>query len=133
MSRYASSDLVSEGRRTGPSQRIEEAWQGLGVSRIGGCLLPEFIGRGYGGYLLNAIVDLAWSAGPCGRLWVHTCDLDHPRALGVYQKAGFQPFRQYSQTLPDPRLAGLPLPERATSNDAATGSAEIVQLNGARG
>lgn len=96
-------------------------------------LLPEFIGRGYGGYLLNTIVDLAWSAGPCGRLWVHTCDLDHPRALGVYQKAGFQPFRQYSQTLPDPRLAGLPLPERATNGDAATGSAEIVQLNDARG
>lgn len=75
-------------------------------------LLPEFIGRGYGRYLLDAVVDLAWGAGPCQRLWVHTCDLDHPRAIGTYQRAGFRPFRQYVETLADPRLAGLPLPQR---------------------
>lgn len=74
-------------------------------------LLPDFIGRGVGRYLLDTVVDIAWT-GPTERLWVHTCDLDHPRALGVYQRAGFQPFDQWVETLPDPRLAGLPLPTR---------------------
>lgn len=74
-------------------------------------LLPDFIGVGVGRYLLDTVVDIAWS-GPTRRLWVHTCDLDHPRAIGTYQKAGFQPFDQWVETLPDPRLAGLPIPER---------------------
>src|SRR3546814_4008857 len=50
-------------------------------------LLPEFIGQGYGRYLLDTVVDFAWAAGHCSRLWVHTCDLDHPRALGVDRKS----------------------------------------------
>lgn len=73
-------------------------------------LMPEFIGIGVGWWLLNTVIDLAWS-GPCERLWVHTCDLDHPRALGLYQRAGFRPFEQYDETISDPRLLGLPLPQ----------------------
>ncbi|NQW08617.1 MAG: GNAT family N-acetyltransferase [Alphaproteobacteria bacterium] len=73
-------------------------------------LMSEFIGLGVGWWLLNTVIDLAWS-GPCERLWVHTCDLDHPRALSLYQRVGFQPFEQYDETLPDPRLLGLPLPQ----------------------
>ena len=72
-------------------------------------LMPHAVGTGLGRYFIDAIVDLAWLDGTT-RLWVHTCDLDHPRAIGVYQKAGFQAFDQYVQTLPDPRLVGLPLP-----------------------
>ena len=56
-------------------------------------LLPEFIGRGLGTYLLGAAIDTAWSK-PIERLWVHTNTLDHPRALPNYQKAGFAPFAQ---------------------------------------
>jgi GNAT superfamily N-acetyltransferase len=52
-------------------------------------VLPEFIGQGLGRFLLDWAVHHAWRARP-RRLWVHTCDLDHPRALGVYQKAGFR-------------------------------------------
>lgn len=51
-------------------------------------VLPEFIGQGLGRFLLDWAVHHAWRARP-RRFWVHTCDLDHPRALGVYQKAGF--------------------------------------------
>lgn len=107
--------------RRGGADAIELAYFGL---------LPEFIGRGYGSYLLDVVVDLAWAAGPCSRLWVHTCDLDHPRALGVYQRAGFRPFQQRVETLSDPRLAGLPLPERRTGPaPAADGrSASVTQL-----
>lgn len=51
-------------------------------------LAPDFIGRGLGRFALDWTVDRAWSFRP-SRLWVHTCDLDHPNALSVYQKAGF--------------------------------------------
>lgn len=55
-------------------------------------LIPDFIGRGLGEYLLNWTVDRAWSYGP-ERFWVHTCTLDHPRALPNYVRAGFVPFK----------------------------------------
>lgn len=79
-------------------------------------LMPHAIGRGVGRYFIDAMVDLCWT-GETQRIWVHTCDLDHPRALGMYQKAGFTPFEQYTETLPDPRLAGLPLPKKAHQDD----------------
>ena len=43
-------------------------------------LIPEFIGQGMGGYLLDWAIRHAWRMRP-RRLWVHTCDLDHPAAL----------------------------------------------------
>jgi GNAT superfamily N-acetyltransferase len=54
-------------------------------------LVPEFIGQGLGRFLLDLAVRRAWSCGP-RRVWVHTCDLDHPNALGVYQKCGFRVY-----------------------------------------
>jgi GNAT superfamily N-acetyltransferase len=68
-------------------------------------LLNEFIGRGLGKYLLNWAVDRAWSYGPA-KLTVDTCTLDHPRAIGEYQRAGFRPVRQVSKRMLDPRLEG---------------------------
>ncbi len=73
-------------------------------------LMPDFIGRGLGRWLLEKAVDAAWSAPDVGRVWVHTCNLDHPRALGLYQKVGFVPFRQFEEPMRDPRLVGLPWP-----------------------
>jgi GNAT superfamily N-acetyltransferase len=55
-------------------------------------LLPGFIGQGLGRYLLDWAVTHAFEAAPA-RLWLHTCDLDHPRALAVYEAAGFRPYR----------------------------------------
>lgn len=54
-------------------------------------VLPEFIGQGLGRFLLDWAVHHAWRVRP-RRFWVHTCDLDHPRALGVYQKGGFRVY-----------------------------------------
>ncbi len=68
-------------------------------------LTPNFIGQGYGGYLLDWTIDTAWTREP-KRLWVHTCTLDHPAALPFYQKAGFAPCDQKTETIPDPRLIG---------------------------
>jgi len=56
-------------------------------------LLPEFIGRGFGAFLLASAIDIAWSR-EIERLWVHTNTLDHPRALPLYQKMGFVPYAQ---------------------------------------
>ena len=52
-------------------------------------LFPSYIGQRLGKYLLNWTLRAAWSHGPT-RVWVHTCDLDHPAALPTYLKAGFQ-------------------------------------------
>jgi GNAT superfamily N-acetyltransferase len=51
-------------------------------------LFPEFIGQGLGKFFLGWTVDLAWSYQP-ERVWLHTCDLDHPAALPTYLQAGF--------------------------------------------
>jgi GNAT superfamily N-acetyltransferase len=56
-------------------------------------LLPEFIGRGWGKYLLTRAVQAAWGTG-ARRVWLHTCTLDHPAALPNYLKRGFRPVRQ---------------------------------------
>jgi GNAT superfamily N-acetyltransferase len=54
-------------------------------------LLPEFIGRGLGGALLTSVIEEAWSRRggivPT-RVWVHTCNRDHPQALAHYQARG---------------------------------------------
>jgi GNAT superfamily N-acetyltransferase len=61
-------------------------------------LLTEFIGRGWGGYLLTRAVESAWQLGP-QRVWLHTCTLDHPAALPNYLKRGFRPVRQETYTV----------------------------------
>ena len=69
-------------------------------------LIPDFIGKGYGKYLLNWAIDTAWGLKP-RRLTVNTCTLDHPSALGAYQKAGFVVYDQRTDIVDDPRDVGL--------------------------
>lgn len=66
-------------------------------------LMPEFIGRGLGRYIVDWAVDTAWDLDP-ERIWIHTCNLDHPVALPTYQKAGFTVFNRQTVTVPNPRL-----------------------------
>jgi ribosomal protein S18 acetylase RimI-like enzyme len=68
-------------------------------------LVPDFIGKGLGHYFLQAAVDNAW-LGATRRLWVHTSTFDHPRALGLYQRAGFRVYRRETMRFEDPRLSG---------------------------
>lgn len=67
-------------------------------------LVPEFIGRGLGKWLVSLAVEAAWSHEP-ERVWVHTSDWDHPRALLTYQWAGFEVFQMERRTVPDPRAS----------------------------
>jgi len=69
-------------------------------------LMPEFIGRGLGGFMLNWTIHRAWSYLP-RRVWLHTCTLDHPQALAVYQKAGFEIYQCEQKFEDDPRDLGL--------------------------
>ena len=57
-------------------------------------LLPQFIGRRFGGALLTAGVETAWAIEGTQRVWVHTCTLDHPAALSNYKARGFRVFKE---------------------------------------
>ena len=72
-------------------------------------LMPEYIGKRLGPYFLNNIINIAWRRNPV-RLRVNTCDLDHPSALRVYQKSGFNILEEIVEKLPDPTTVGLPHP-----------------------
>jgi GNAT superfamily N-acetyltransferase len=69
-------------------------------------LTPEFIGRRLGPLLLNAAIKQAWSR-PIERFWVHTCTFDHPRALPLYQRAGFVVYARRQVSFDDPRESGI--------------------------
>lgn len=55
-------------------------------------LAPDFIGKGYGGYLLSHAIQSAWSLPGVSRVWVHTCTLDHPSAFSNYKARGFSVY-----------------------------------------
>lgn len=57
-------------------------------------LVPEMVGLGLGKYLLQEAVHMGWDGEGTKKLTVNTCTLDHPRALSLYQSAGFEPVRQ---------------------------------------
>ena len=69
-------------------------------------MVQEFEGRGLGTYFLDAVIDIAWSREP-HRLIVETCTLDSPRAMQMYQRAGFVAVGQELKLEDDPRAAGL--------------------------
>jgi GNAT superfamily N-acetyltransferase len=69
-------------------------------------LVPDFIGRRLGPYLLQAAIDQAWSR-PLDRFWLHTSTFDHPKALSVYQQAGFVVYDRRRVSFQDPRNAGI--------------------------
>ena len=81
-------------------EQCEIAFFGLG---------PGLIGTGAGRWLMDQTLKLAWSK-PITRVWVHTCTLDHPRALDFYRRSGLVPFKQQIEIVDDPRLDGT-LPE----------------------
>lgn len=65
---------------------------------------PEALGRGLGDWLLGTGVHMGWDAG-IAAMTVNTCTLDHPRALPIYQKWGFEPVRREERTR---RILGRP-------------------------
>jgi GNAT superfamily N-acetyltransferase len=66
-------------------------------------LLPDFIGRGLGKYLLSVAAEQAWALGP-SRVWLHTSSLDHPSALPNYLARGFKVFKKETYDVPERQL-----------------------------
>jgi GNAT superfamily N-acetyltransferase len=65
---------------------------GIEIAYFG--LLPEWIGRGLGGALLTSAIERAWRMEPNpSRVWVHTCNRDHPQALANYQARGMVVYK----------------------------------------
>jgi ribosomal protein S18 acetylase RimI-like enzyme len=82
---------------------------------------PSFVGGGLGRYLLCETLVAAWASRP-RRVWLHTCDHDHPNALAFYRRAGFQPYRIEEVVIDDPRGLGL-LPADAAPQIPLAGAA----------
>ncbi|MGY4397799.1 GNAT superfamily N-acetyltransferase [Sphingomonas sp. UYAg733] len=68
-------------------------------------LIPELAGQGHGRWLMAQALNRAWIKG-IDRVWIHTCTLDHPAALGFYRKSGFAAIKRTIETFLDPRLTG---------------------------
>lgn len=91
---------------------IEVGLLELDLRHAGACelsyfgLVPELAGHGHGGWLMAEAMARCWRPGVT-RVWVHTCTLDHPAALGFYRKQGFVAVKRTIETFPDPRRLGL--------------------------
>jgi GNAT superfamily N-acetyltransferase len=69
-------------------------------------VIPELAGQRHGRWLMAHALASAWRAG-ITRVWLHSCTLDHPHALGFYRAQGFVPFARAIETFVDPRVAGI--------------------------
>jgi GNAT superfamily N-acetyltransferase len=96
--------LYAAGTPAGYTELDLRKWPDIELGYFG--LVPEFIGQKLGPYLLDWSVDEAWSRGPA-RFWVHTCTLDHPGALAMYERAGFRRFHTEVEVIADPRVQRL--------------------------
>jgi len=56
-------------------------------------VMPQFLGRRLGGWLLTRTLEQAWAMG-ARRVWVHTCSLDHSHALANYRARGLKVYRE---------------------------------------
>ncbi|MDX2103362.1 MAG: GNAT family N-acetyltransferase [Alphaproteobacteria bacterium] len=74
-------------------------------------LMPNAVGQGIGPWLLDQAIAQAFDEG-ASVMTVNTCTLDSPRALPMYQRAGFVPVRREERTVENPRLrlAAMPKP-----------------------
>ena len=79
-----------DGTLVGYYELRSDAEGGVEIAYFG--LLPEFIGHGLGGALLTSAIEEAWRLSP-RRVWVHTCNRDHPQALSNYQARGMVVYK----------------------------------------
>ncbi|MCB1463084.1 MAG: GNAT family N-acetyltransferase [Nitratireductor sp.] len=70
-------------------ERVEIAYFGLA---------RDYVGMGLGKWFLAEAIETAWEKGP-SRVTVHTNTLDHPAALQLYQRLGFEPVGVGEETV----------------------------------
>jgi len=74
-------------------------------------LVPEMVGQGLGSWMVRTAIHMGWDRPGTRRMTVETCSLDHPRALSLYQRAGFAPIGQKRKT----RVLTRPRPQQTES------------------
>jgi len=92
--------LEAEGAPAGYYELNRIADGAIEVIHIG--LVPAYIGRGLGGYLVAEAAREAWALGAT-RVCLDTCTLDGPAALPNYLRRGFTVYRteDFEKQLPD--------------------------------
>ena len=80
-----------------PAPDIERRYLGV---------IPSWIGKGLGGWLLSYAIAAASRHQP-RRMILNTCTYDHPDALAFYQRHGFSITHSEVEIVDDPRLIGL--------------------------
>ena len=95
--------LEENGGAKGLIELDNRAWPDVELAFFG--VVPELLGQGAGAGLMAFAIEHVWSRS-AKRFWLHTCSLDHPRALGFYRKWGFRPYARGIEIAPDPRLTG---------------------------
>ncbi|SIO95527.1 GNAT family N-acetyltransferase [Vibrio spartinae] len=82
---------LSQGSIAGYYELKQQADGNIEIAYFG--LAPDFMGHGFGGYLLTHALQSAWHWGNPQRVWVHTCTLDHEHALANYQARGMSVYK----------------------------------------
>ncbi|MBD1390382.1 GNAT family N-acetyltransferase [Neiella sp. HB171785] len=82
--------LLWQGTPAGYFELEKQADGSVQIAYFG--VAPDFLDRKLGGYLLSQAIEQAWQW-QATRVWVHTCDLDHPHALKNYQARGMVIYR----------------------------------------
>ena len=80
-------------------------------------VIPSEMGQGLGKPMMAMAQSRAFAAS-IDRLYLHTCTLDSPRAVGFYQSSGFRAVSRTVQIFEDPRPTGL-LPADTAPNQPA--------------
>jgi GNAT superfamily N-acetyltransferase len=101
--------LVREGRDIGLLELDFRTQGECEITYFG--LVRDAVGQGAGRFLMNEAIRRAFRRG-IGRLFLHTCSLDHPGALDFYRRSGFVAYKRAIEVADDPRLTGA-LPEIA--------------------
>lgn len=70
-------------------------------------LVPELTGMKIGPWFLGSAIRDAFSRG-ANEVTVNTCTLDHPAALPLYQRLGFQPIRRELRYVSVPERLSMP-------------------------
>ncbi|MDI2112376.1 GNAT family protein [Commensalibacter nepenthis] len=74
-------------------------------------LMPHLVGQGMGTAFFHQAVRHAWQKNP-SCLRINTCNLDHPRAIQIYKKTGFEPFKVETELWNIPDALSLPIPKK---------------------
>jgi GNAT superfamily N-acetyltransferase len=92
-------------------------------------VMPAFIGRKLGGWLLGEAIRRGWAMG-ARRVWVHTCSLDAPQARANYEARGMRLFKEVTAPMEVPDVTPGPWPGAAVRGPHTVISREKENVQG---